>query len=105
MKEHKKMYKAGKLWLTATLATVTGAMLLTSPAFADEINSTQSMPQATTSTSSTTTVAGNAALASAGTVSNQGQTNLGGGQNRRLVNLVSRDSQVLLSLSKTPQLN
>lgn len=80
MKEHKKMYKAGKLWLTATLATVTGAMLLTSPAFADEINSTQSMSQATTSTSSTTTVADNAALASAGTVSNQGQNNLGGGR-------------------------
>lgn len=104
MKEHKKMYKAGKFWLTATLATVTGAMLLTSPAFADEINSTQSMPQATTSTSSTTTVAGNAALAPAGTVSNQGQSNLGG-QNRLLISLVSRASQVLLSLSKTPQLN
>ena len=35
MKEHKKLYKAGKLWLTATIALVAGGIMLTSTASAD----------------------------------------------------------------------
>lgn len=32
MKEHKKLYKAGKLWVTATLFAFAGVVLAASPA-------------------------------------------------------------------------
>lgn len=36
MKEHKKLYKAGKLWVTATLFAFAGVVLAASPAAADD---------------------------------------------------------------------
>lgn len=46
MKEHKKLYKAGKLWLTATIALVAGGIMLTNNAKADTV--TDNQPVATT---------------------------------------------------------
>lgn len=46
MKEHKKLYKAGKLWVTATLFAFAGVVLAASPAAADDTVS--AAPQAST---------------------------------------------------------
>ena len=40
MKEHKKLYKAGKLWITATLFALVGVALTTTNAKADNNNQT-----------------------------------------------------------------
>lgn len=44
MKERKKLYKAGKLWVAGTLATLAGVAVMTAPAFADD-NTVVATPQ------------------------------------------------------------
>lgn len=56
MKEHKKLYKAGKLWLTATIALATWGIMLTSNASADTTTPTQTATVAQQVNQSSTTM-------------------------------------------------
>lgn len=56
MKEHKKLYKAGKLWLTATIALATWGIMLTSNASADTTTPTQTATVAQQANQSSTTM-------------------------------------------------
>lgn len=50
MKEHKKLYKAGKLWVTATLFAFAGVVLAASPAAADDTVNAASQPSTAVTT-------------------------------------------------------
>lgn len=66
MKEHKKLYKAGKLWVTATLFAFAGVVLAASPAAADDTVNAASQPS-----TAVTTDNGQAAVNAASVTSSQ----------------------------------
>lgn len=48
IKEHKKLYKAGKRWLLASIVTIAGGAIIATTGYADDtVNSGQSQPSVT----------------------------------------------------------
>ena len=57
MKEHKKLYKAGKLWITATLFSLVGIALATTNVSADTVNQSNTDQQLSVTNNNTTNLA------------------------------------------------
>lgn len=81
MKEHKKLYKAGKLWVTATLFAFAGVVLAASPAAADDTVNAASQPStAVTTDNGQAAVNASSVTSSQATLPIQSTTPLSGNQ-------------------------
>lgn len=81
MKEHKKLYKAGKLWVTATLFAFAGVVLAASPAAADDTVNAASQPSTAVTTDNGQAAANAASVTSSqATLPIQSTTPLSGNQ-------------------------